>query len=216
MTVSSDGETIRAHCPTTGRLGDALMSNIPCLFSRSGSQARKTAATVEAVSFASPSALRKSWIGINQTAANRYVEHFLRTGQLTRVASGEVRREVKLGNSRIDFVVGGSYVEVKTPLVTLPTGSRAQKAKHSRFDSFDRLIKHMGELGSVLQQGSRAVIVLCYQYDAPAFKRPPLDARNAPIALAAEEARRKGIETWQVNLGIDAWGVRLLKYFRSD
>lgn len=215
MMVRADGETIRCHCPTTGRLGEAVMSNVPCLFSRSRSDARVTKATVEAISFQPPNMQGKSWIGINQTAANRYVEHFLITGQLARMASGTVRREVKLGASRIDFLVGETYVEVKTPLIILPMESGMQRVKHTRFDSFDRLIRHMTELGSALRKGSRAVIVLCYLYDAAPFKRPPMDEYNAPIILAAEKARRKGVETWQVNLSLDEHGVKLLRYFRN-
>ena len=215
MMVRAQGETFMGHCPTTGRLGEIVVSNVPCLFSESASPSRKTRGTVEAISLSRPGARAKSWIGINQTAANRYVEHFLKTGQLSRMATGEVRREVKLGASRIDFLVGDTYVEVKTPLIMLPTASGAPKAIHSRFDSFDRLIKHMGELSSVLQRGKRAAIVLCFQYDAAPFRRPSRDVYNAPIVDAAEDARRKGVETWQVNLGIDARGLKLLKYFRS-
>jgi len=215
MMVRIGGWTVRCHCPTTGRLGDAAISNVPCLVSRSRTRARKTEATVEAISLR-PVTEGESWIGINQTAANRYVEHFLRTDQLARMASGQVRREVRLGNSRIDFLVGETYVEVKTPLISLPMAEGIRRVKHARFDSFDRLIKHMGDLGSDLRKGKRAVIVLCYLYNAAPFRRPPIDERNAPIVLAAEEARRRGVERWQVNLSLTREGVKLVKYFRND
>ncbi|MDE2293564.1 MAG: DNA/RNA nuclease SfsA, partial [Elusimicrobia bacterium] len=84
MLVRAKGKTLRCHCPTTGRLGDLELEGLPCLYSASQAPGRKTAYTVEGIS-TSPSA--HGWIGINQTAANRYFEFFLRSGSLTRLAS---------------------------------------------------------------------------------------------------------------------------------
>ncbi len=214
MIVRTEAGKIRCHCPTTGRLGDVSVANIPCLYRSSKTDGRKTEATVEAISFDPPHKQKKSWIGINQTEANRYVEFFLRTGQLQRMASGPVQREVKLRASRIDFLVGDTYVEVKTPLITLPTNT-AKRIEHTRFDSFDRLIKHMGELGEVLRKGKRAVIALCYLYDAEPFTPPKRDRYNARVLRAATRAAKSGVETWQVNLGLDEKGVRVLRYLRN-
>jgi sugar fermentation stimulation protein A len=215
MTVRARGRTIRCHCPTTGRLGDLRIADIPCLFSRASGDARKTRGTVEAISLDPPEKQRKSWVGINQTAANRYIEFFLRAGSMPEIASGPVRREVRLGASRIDFLVGSTYVEVKTPLIILPLAAGAKREGHSRFDSFDRLIKHMGELGSALREGNRAAILMCYLYDAEPFKPPPMDSHNAPVILAAKRATELGVERWQVNLRVEADGVRMLRYFRN-
>jgi sugar fermentation stimulation protein A len=212
MLVRAGSRTLRCHCPTTGRLGDLKLPGLPCLYSASRSKSRKTAYTVEAIS-SSPAG--GQWIGINQTAANRYFEFFLRHRALKRLASGPVQREVRLGKSRIDFLVGNAYVEVKTPLITLPAPEEAARVKHSRFDSFDRLIKHMGELEDSLASGKRAKIVLCYLYDAKPFTPPPRDQTNARILEAARVAEEAGVERWQVNLRIDASGVSLIRYFRS-
>jgi sugar fermentation stimulation protein A len=210
MMVKARGKTLRCHCPTTGRLGDAKIASLPCLFSRSTGTG-KTQGTVQAISFATKPI---SWIGINQNAANRYVEFFLEKGLLSRMASGEVQREVKLGKSRIDFLVGDTYVEVKTPLMRLPTGS-VEKVTHSRFDSFDRTIRHMEELSEALKDGKKAVIAMCYLYDAPPFRPPPRDRYNARILDAAQKAEKSGVHRWQVNLAIDPDGVRLIGYQES-
>ncbi|MGA2198824.1 MAG: DNA/RNA nuclease SfsA [Nitrososphaerales archaeon] len=215
MMVEADGKTVKCHCPTTGRLGDAKISSLPCLFSRSAGNTGKTQGTVQAISFNRSMTKRRSWIGINQSAANRYVEFFLEKGLLSRMASGSVRREVKLGNSRIDFLVGDTYVEVKTPLTTLPTGS-VEKVGHSRFDSFDRLIKHMTELSEALRGGKKAVIAMCYLYDAAPFRPPPRDRYNARILDASRGATESGVRRWQINLGVGADGVRLISYYRND
>ncbi len=215
MMVTAGGETLRCHCPTTGRLGDAKISSLPCLFSRSAPGTGKTQGTVQAVSFSPPSTKRKTWIGINQNAANRYVEFFLERGMLSRMASGAVRREVKLGRSRIDFLVGDTFVEVKTPLIILPTGS-VEKVAHSRFNSFDRLIKHMTELSASLKDGKKAAIAMCYLYDAPPFKPPPRDRYNSRIIDASRSATEKGVRRWQVNLAVSKVGVRLIGYHQND
>jgi len=215
MMVGADGRIIKCHCPTTGRLGDAKISSLPCLFSRTDGGTGKTQGTVQAISFGPVAAKRRTWIGINQSAANRYVEFFLEKGMLSRMASGPVRREVKLGNSRIDFLVGDTYVEVKTPLIMLPTGS-VEKAAHSRFNSFDRLIKHMTELSAALKDGKKAAIAMCYLYDAPAFRPPPRDRYNGRILDASRRATESGVRRWQVNLGVSRDGVRLISYHQND
>ena len=212
MMVRARERTLRCHCPTTGRLGTLDLSGLPCLYSSSSNAKRKTSHTVEAIS-TTPS--KRFWVGINQTAANRYFEFFLQSGALSKLASGDVRREVKLGRSRIDFRVGNAFIEVKTPLIMLPAGDQVGKMKQSRFDSFDRLIRHMEELRESLRSGARAAIVLCFLYDAKPFRPPPRDKTNSKILDAAKGAETAGVERWQVNLKIDRFEVSLVRYFRS-
>jgi len=193
-------------------LGDLDLKGRPCLYSTASNPKRKTAYTVEAISRSSQ---QDSWVGINQTAANRYFEFFMRSGVLSRLARGELKREVRLGRSRIDFLVGDTYLEIKTPLINLPSSDRAPRVKHSRFDSFDRLIRHMGELRRSLTKGKRAVIALCYLYDAKPFVPPIRNRTNSKILAAARAAEKAGVERWQVNLKITREGVSLIRYFRS-
>jgi sugar fermentation stimulation protein A len=189
-----------------------VLSGLPCLYSTSRSRSRKTSHTVEAIS---TSGVPSRWVGINQTAANRYFEFFLRHGALSRLARGPVRREVQLGRSRIDFLVGNTYVEVKTPLITLPASDAVARVRRTRFDSFDRLIRHMGELKDSLAAGYKAKIVLCYLYDAKPFAPPPPDGTNSKILAAASSAEEAGVQRWQVNLRVTRAGVSLIRYFRS-
>ncbi len=212
MFVRAGNETLRCHCPTTGRLGDLELEGLRCLYSTSTSKARKTGYTVEAIS---SSHAGGHWIGINQTAANRYFEFFLKNGALGRLARGAVQREVRLGRSRIDFLVGNAYIEVKTPLIMLPSGRGAARARHSRFDSFDRLIRHMGELRGALSSGKKAKIVLCFLYNAKPFTPPPPDGTNLRILAAARAAEKAGVERWQGNFKVSPAGVSLIRYFKS-
>ena len=66
-----------------------------------------------------------NWIGINQILSNRLVEFFFNEHELEEIVSDfdSVQREVNLGISKLDFKVGDTYLEVKTPLTT-PSLSR--------------------------------------------------------------------------------------------
>jgi sugar fermentation stimulation protein A len=142
MEVDIDGTIYDCHCPTTGRIGNIVFRDIPCLLSESNDTKRKTRHTVEAISLDLPSEANKSWIGINQNAANRYVEHFLRTGQFSAMVgeSKIVKREQKLGISKLDFLVDNTYLEVKTPLSKLQLEMKPHIAttEVSEFNSFER------------------------------------------------------------------------------
>lgn len=122
--VDIDDRIVACHCPTTGRTGNLILYGLPCLLSRSHNPARKTPFTVEAISVDPPAATRRSWIGINQNAANRYIEEALRHDLLPDILSATtVQREKVLGASRLDFLVDDTtYVEVKTPLENLQIG----------------------------------------------------------------------------------------------
>jgi sugar fermentation stimulation protein A len=215
--VDVNGTIHDCHCPTTGTIGDVVLKDMPCLLSRSQSTARKTAFTVEAVSFDQPSAVARSWVGINQNAANRYVEHFLRTGAFANMVgqSGEVLREQRLGHSKIDFLAGSTYVEVKTPLhdLQLSLGDHIARRKVPEFNSYDRFVRHIGEIADSLAAGRRAVLLVCFVYDNPGFKAPPRHRKSDFVKKMVGRAVRKGIRIWQVNFDLGADGVRLARHF---
>jgi sugar fermentation stimulation protein A len=215
MMVKLNNRIEKCHCPSTGRIGNIIFKDIPCLVSKSENKKRKTSYTVEAISI-SPLNKNKDWIGINQTKANSYIEFFLKNNQLDKICSNvdKIEREVKIGNSRIDFHVDNTYIEVKTPLISLPSGKNIELKENSRFNSFERLIKHFGELGNKLEDGSRSILLMCYLYDAKPFKAPPTDKYNEKIKIAAENAMKRGVENWQINMKIDGSGIRMIRYFK--
>lgn len=218
MQVELNGEEIVAHCPSTGRIGDIIFDHVPGLLSKSLNPQRKTKYTVEAISLGSPNAKTKQWIGINQNRANHYVEFFLVNGAMPKLMrKGEtLTREKSFGRSRIDFATDDTFIEMKTPLITLPTSERNIAAKsRSKFDSFDRLIKHFNDLAQAIKEGRkrRAIVLLCYLYDAPEFAPPKTNQTNVKIKKAAELATSAGVENWQVNLLLTKDEVQLIKYF---
>ncbi|HUL62545.1 MAG TPA: DNA/RNA nuclease SfsA [Methanocella sp.] len=216
MEVELDGAHYRCHCPSTGRIGSIRFADVPCLLSKAAT-ARKTPYTVEAISLDPPGRGRKRWIGIDQTQANGYVAFFLREQAFEDMLPGVAtfRREVKLGGSRIDFLVNGrDYLEVKMPLKDLPCEGHPNYAgRNDAPVDFERMVKHFADAGAAIGGGSRAIFLLCYVYDAPPFEVPPPDARAERIVGAARRAAARGVEHWQANFALDPDGVSLIRYF---
>ena len=219
MVVDINGKKQKCYCPSTGRIGSIEFEDIPCLLSKSDNPNRKMPYTVEAFSLNPTSKKKKSWIGINQVQVNRYIEHFLRTGQLFKMIGKveKVEAEVTLGKSRLDFLVNGKdYVEVKTLLRMIPTeGHPKHRNIPDIFTGYDRLIKHFGDIVRKTGRGSRAILVLCHTYDAKRFKVEKVKRANK-IFIAAKKAQNKGMENWQINLKVDSEGVSLTKYFKLN
>jgi len=216
--VFINNKIAKVHCPSTGRIGNIKFENVPCLLSVSENSNRKTSHTAEAISLDLPAKKNKQWIGINQTKANGYVEFFLKTGQLPKMFPRPriIKREVKLKNSQIDFFINNSdYLEVKTPLKDMPTASHPNFLGASQpLTDFKRLIKHFQDISQSISSESRALLLMCYLYDSPAFQVPPIAGAEKKIVQAAKQAAARGMENWQINLKIDAAGVSLRDYFK--
>ena len=115
--VSVYGEEMIAHIPTTNRIGDVENKDLPCLLSYHDDPKRKLKYDIEAVLLSDD----ENWVGINQILSNKLVEHFFQQHELDEIVSDydRIQREVKLGISKLDFKIGDTYLEVKTPLTTI-------------------------------------------------------------------------------------------------
>ena len=153
------------------------------------------------------------WVGINQTKVNSYIEFFLRNNFLTKIINAkEIKREVKLNNSKIDFLINNNcFLEIKTPLRHLPFGD---KKDGKNFNSFERLGRHFQEISLQIKQGQRAIVLLCYLYNANKFKVP--EKPNTEIVNIVKQATSRGLENWQINHKIDKGGISLIDYFKLD
>lgn len=218
--VFPDGSQVRCHCPVVSRIGTLDTVGRPCLVSDSHNPKRKFRHTVEALSLDEPSEPYKRWIGINQTASNRYVEHFLKAGAFDAITGQpeEVRREVRLGDSRLDFLVDDDlYLEVKTPLVQLQLElpDNVATLPDPPFSSTDRAMRHIRQLADSLDSHERAVILYCFYYPNPGFRfyhGTTYDEVRATVAACADA----GVELWQANFAQDAHGVVPTEYWQLD
>lgn len=218
MLIEIERECLSCHCPTTGRIGNIELNGRPCLLSKSSDLSRKTPYTVEAVSLNHPEDKEKSWIGINQNAANRYVEYYLKNDAFLDMISvvNQVERERFIGKSKLDFLVGDTYIEVKTPLQHLqtPIPDYVKTKKLTPFSSTERFVKHITELANSLESHQRAILLTCFIYDNPRFEVIERSANYEQVKAAVEDAAAKGVEQWQVNFKITPYSVKLERYFR--
>lgn len=213
-----NGETITCHCPTTGRIGNIELSDRPCLLSKSTNPKRKTLYTVEAISLNLKEDNNKSWIGINQNTVNRYVEYFLVNGGFEDMISSrnKVLREQVLGISKLDFLVGDTYIEVKTPLqnIQIDYPDYIKTKKVTPFSSTDRFVKHITELGNSLKNNQRAILLNCFIYNNPGFVVKEKSTNYEKVKAAFDKNVDLGVEIWQANFKIEPDGVMLMKYFK--
>lgn len=184
------GEEITAHVANPGSMLGLNAPGLPIWLSKSDDPKRK---------------LKYSWelaelpvgklCGVSTNHPNRIVEEALRAGRVTELAAYEgLRREVKYGkNSRIDFLLAqdglpDAYVEVKNvhlrrdgDWAEFPDAVTARGAKH------------LEELGDMVEQGFRAVMLYLIQRDDCARFRLAADI-DPTYAKAFERARARGVE----------------------
>lgn len=214
MVVNIDGTEYNCHCPTTGRIGDLEVKGLACLVSKSSDPKRKTPYTVEAVSADDPDEENKNWIGINQILSNKLVEFFFQTHQLDEIVSeySEIHREVKLGVSKLDFLIGDTYLEVKTPLNTLQVkyGSTIKTKPVAPFSSTDRFVKHINELAGSLKDHERAVMLTVHQYEITEPKQRIRSTHYEEVSAAVCAAIEKGVQSYEITMRFEKDGVSLL------
>ncbi|MDR0249374.1 MAG: DNA/RNA nuclease SfsA [Oscillospiraceae bacterium] len=131
-------------------------------------------------------------------------------------AGGAVHREKILGSSKLDFLVGDTYVEVKTPLQSLQLDipDYVKTKKTAPFSSTERFVKHITELANSLQSHQRAILLTCFLYDNPGFQVVERNTNYEEVSAAVGRAEAARVESWQANFRITPGGVELAKYFR--
>lgn len=219
--VELNGELVEAHCPSGGTIAGIPRKDfpqIPCLVSDHGDKPnRRTRYTVEAISLDNG----RAYMGINQTASNHYVHQFLQDEDVQSVLniSGPVAREKKLGNSRIDFKVDDTYIEVKT-MVAEYYGKASKHLKilmKPQEPSIERMQKHIRELTrEVDAHKSKAIMLTVFQYDAPKFEPPVDNPKYAEFVNDLQAAKASGVRQVRMNLRIKEKYVELLSITENE
>ena len=219
--VDYNGLEVEAHCPSGGTIAGIprkLMTQLPCLLSDHGDNTtRRTRYTVEAISLDNG----HTYMGINQTASNHYVHQFLQDEDVQSVLSinGPVAREKKLGNSRIDFKVDDTYIEVKT-MVAEYYGKASKQLRalmKPQEPSVERMQKHIRELTREVQnRKSKAIMLTVFQYDAPKFEPPVDNPKYAEFVNDLRAAKASGVRQVRMNLRITAKYVELLSITENE
>lgn len=219
--VDYNGLEVEAHCPSGGTIAGIPRKDfkqIPCLMSdHEDKPNRRTRYTVEAISLDNS----RTYMGINQTASNHYVHQFLQDEDVQSVLSinGSVAREKKLGNSRIDFKVDNTYIEVKT-MVAEYYGKASKHLKilmKPQEPSVERMQKHIRTLtDAVKSNNSKAIMLTVFQYDAPKFEPPVDNPKYAEFVNDLRAAKASGVRQVRMNLRITDTHIELLSITENE
>lgn len=219
--VDYNGLEVEAHCPSGGTIAGIprkLMTQLPCLLSDHGDNTtRRTRYTVEAISLDNG----HTYMGINQTASNHYVHQFLQDEDVQSVLNinGLVVREKKLGNSRIDFKVNDTYIEVKT-MVAEYYGEASKQLRalmKPQEPSVERMQKHIRELThEVNTHESKAIMLTVFQYDAPKFEPPVDNPKYTEFVEDLKIAKASGVRQVRMNLCVTDTHIELLSIAENE
>jgi len=187
------GEQVTAHTANTGAMSGCSDPGSRVWLSRSENTKRKYPLTWELIEVAPGVSC-----GINTMLSNKLVREAIESGFVEELGDySRVRAEVSYGkeNSRIDLLLddGGSdnrppcYVEVKNVTLVQNGVGLFPDAVTSRGT------KHLRELMTVVEQGSRAIIFFCVQRN-DCIEVRPADHIDEDYAHTLREALASGVE----------------------
>lgn len=186
VSVEHSGNRIDCHLHDPGRLRELIFPGNHVLF-------RKTSGIRTDHSI---TAARKgqNWILTDSRFHNAIAGKFL-----TRNA----RREVQLGKSRIDFLDGCCYVEVK--------GCSLEENHVAKFPDAPsvRASKHLRELMNAMEKGSEGMVVfLIFSPESERFM--PNSFTDPEFSASFYDAVRKGLKTLALKFETTIAGIRFL------
>ena len=219
--VDYNGLEVEAHCPSGGTIAGIPrkdFKNIKCLISdHEDKPNRRTRYTVEAISLDNG----HTYMGINQTASNHYVHQLLQDENVQSVLSinGPVVREKRLGDSRIDFKVDDTYIEVKTMVAEYygKIDDRLRSLMKPQEPSVERMQKHIRELTrEVDAHKSKAIMLTVFQYAPPKFEPPVDNPKYKDFVEDLKIAKASGVRQVRMNLRITDKHVELLSIVENE
>lgn len=197
-----NGHTVTAHCPNSGSMAECSEPGRRVFLSRSTNPKRKLKYTWEMIQM--PSSL----VGVNTMIPNRLVRAAVLSGQIPELSGYErVRSEVKYGkNSRIDLLLENDdekcFVEIKNCTLVLGQVAYFPDAVTSRG------LKHLKELQSQVDSGSRAVMFyLVQRMDASLFR--PAKHIDPDYSMELERAFKNRVEIIAYDVNINLRRIRL-------
>jgi sugar fermentation stimulation protein A len=189
------GEVVTAHCTNSGSMKSCLEKGAEVYLSPVTDPKRKTRFTWEMIK------INGSWVGINTSIPNTLAYEFLLNNTIPGLQGyTHVKREVKIGDSRLDIYAEKPgeicFIEVKN--VTLKEGNMALFPDAVTI----RGQKHLQTLMEIKKQGLRAVMLYVIQrMDVEAFG--PAAEIDPKYALLLKDAIEKGVEVFPVQVKVN-------------
>jgi sugar fermentation stimulation protein A len=203
------GEIVTAHCPNTGPMTGVSTLLSPVLLSKSDSEKRKLAYTLELIQVNDN---EPTWVGVNTALPNRVVKLALQKHifpELT--AYSEIKGEVPYGHdkkSRVDFLLTGCdterpiYLEVKNT-----TWCNGRLALFPDTET-TRGQKHLRELMALLPQFRAVMFYFINRGDCEEFS--PGDITDPIYGKLLREAVAVGLEVLPCRFDVTPEGIRYL------
>lgn len=200
-----DGEVVVAHCPNPGSMLGLAEPGLAVWLSRSDDPRRKLAHCWELVE-------ADTLVGVNTGRANAVAAEAIAGGAIAPLAGyTDLRREVRCGESRLDFLLTAAdrppcYVEVKS--VTL----RRQRNGPAEFPDATtaRGARHLAVLAGLAAAGARAVLLfLAQRNDADALCLA--DDIDPAYAAAFARAQAAGMEALCYACAVSPEGISVAR-----
>jgi len=194
---------VRAASRDPGRLRELLKPGARLLLAPSSDPRRRTRYTVVLV--------RKAgrWVSVVPVLANRIFEAALaRDGAPGLRRARVMGREVRLGHSRIDFLVvhRGRRLLIEVKSATLVEGGRALFPDAPT----ERGARHLRELLAWSRGGGRAAVVFVVQR-SDAFALSPHAGNDPGFAAALRDASRAGVRVLAYTCRVTRAGISLAR-----
>lgn len=203
VTGPDAGEQLTAHCPNPGSMMGLARPGARLFLSKSDSKKRKLAYSyeIEEVEGPGPACL----VGINTMHPNKLAEEAILAGLLPEIGSyGALKREQKYGEkSRIDILLEPETPSDRLTYIEVKNVHLMRTAGHLEFpDSVtSRGAKHLRELGDMVEQGHRAIMLFVAQWPGADTLGVARDLDPA-YASAMDEALERGVEVLAIDCTI--------------
>ncbi len=205
-----NGKELTVHCPNTGSMLGLNMPGMRVWLRDTENPTRKYRWSWE---LAEPE--QGCLVGINTGTSNGLVNAALQIGLVPELAVFDViRREVRQGNSRLDFLLTTSrgdescFLEVKN----VTTAGEAGEPGVAVFPDAvsERASRHLRELIELKREGHRCGLVYCVQREDVGVVCPAVNI-DPVYAQTLELARESGVEIYALGATLSTSEVRLTR-----
>lgn len=198
-----DGRLETVHCPNSGSMRGMKEPGSNVVVSDSGNASRRLPKTLELVQV--DDGAGRAWVGVNTMRPNAWATQAIMDGLVRGIGSASsLRREVTIGDSRLDLLVETkrgqrTWVEVKN--TTLSASGRGGSLEAQFPDAVtSRGRRHLEVLQDRVAEGDRAVILfLVNRGDAKRFRAAR--SIDPDYADALEVAREGGVKAVALQVG---------------
>jgi sugar fermentation stimulation protein A len=204
VTVEVAGQSVWAHLPNSGRLGELLVPGRRVVLVHRPGQGRKTNYDLNLIEMAG------RWVSVDARLPNDLVQEALERGQIAPLAGyPTLRREVPFGRSRLDFQLTAPdrpacLVEVKSITLVVDGLGCFPDAVTLRGR------RHLNELAEAVGSGYRAAVLFCVQRDDATGMRPH-DESDPGFGRALREAARRGVSVYAYGCRVEPGRIEIAR-----